>query len=143
MPVTSLLQCDLRVWAPDKSSSWSGIHICGSGKKKRFVFARVHLGRTNAGNIYRFNGSTKSGCPDQKSKNYCLIGWMYPSDLGQWLLEELRELIRTLCVGDSYQQLEDQDPARLYPCLPFSHWCRTSQTSGFGQRNPSGIGMRW
>lgn len=36
------------------------------------------------------------------------------ADLGQWLLEELRELIRFLALGDGDKELEDQDPGRLY-----------------------------
>jgi len=40
------------------------------------------------------------------------------ADLGQWLLEELRELIRFIALGDGDEELEDQDPGRLYPCLP-------------------------
>lgn len=36
------------------------------------------------------------------------------ADLGQWLLEELRELIHTLATGDGEQDESDSHPARLY-----------------------------
>ncbi len=36
------------------------------------------------------------------------------ADLGQWLLEELRELIQTLANGDGDQDEQDSNPARLY-----------------------------
>lgn len=36
------------------------------------------------------------------------------ADLGQWLLEELRELIQTLSLGDGDKSKQDQDPGRLY-----------------------------
>lgn len=36
------------------------------------------------------------------------------ADLGQWLLEELRELIHTLVIGDGVQDESDSHPARLY-----------------------------
>jgi hypothetical protein len=36
------------------------------------------------------------------------------ADLGQWLLEELRELIQTLAVGDGEQEEIGSDPGRLY-----------------------------
>jgi IS1 family transposase len=35
------------------------------------------------------------------------------ADLGQWLLEELRELIRTIAVGDGEEEV-DSNPGRLY-----------------------------
>lgn len=36
------------------------------------------------------------------------------ADLGQWLLEELRELIHTLAIGDGESDESDSHPARLY-----------------------------
>lgn len=36
------------------------------------------------------------------------------ADLGQWLLEELRELIQTLVSGDGDKELDDPGPGRLY-----------------------------
>jgi transposase len=36
------------------------------------------------------------------------------ADLGQWLLEELRELIHTLAIGDGDKDDTDSNPARLY-----------------------------
>lgn len=36
------------------------------------------------------------------------------ADLGQWLLEELRELIHTLATGDGDKDETDSNPARLY-----------------------------
>ena len=36
------------------------------------------------------------------------------ADLGQWLLEELRELIRSLATGDGETDESDSHPARLY-----------------------------
>jgi transposase len=36
------------------------------------------------------------------------------ADLGQWLLEELRELIHTLATGDGGKDETDSNPARLY-----------------------------
>jgi transposase len=46
------------------------------------------------------------------------------ADLGQWLLEELRELIHTLATGDGDKGETDSSPARLNPCLPISYGCR-------------------
>lgn len=36
------------------------------------------------------------------------------ADLGQWLLEKLRELIHTLATGDGESDESDSHPARLY-----------------------------
>jgi len=52
-------------------------------------------------------------------------------DLGQWLLEELRELIQTLDSGDAYY---NHDPVsdRHNPCLPTLKRRTTSQTESSG-----------
>ncbi|MEH2136945.1 IS66 family transposase [Nostoc sp.] len=45
------------------------------------------------------------------------------ADLGQWLLEELRELIHTLATGDGDNSETDSYPARQNPCLPIGYGC--------------------
>ena len=72
--------------------------------------------------------------PGMKKENTGGYGWLLQvqsrfstsvdkevADLGQWLLEELRELIHSLATGGGDKDESDSNPARQNPCLPIGY----------------------